>query len=115
MSFKQTRTFTQRSHEANKMLEKYPNRIPVICEVDENNKDIKLDKLKYLVPDSLTVGQFLDVIRRRIKLGSQEALFIIINNTTLLPTSALMSYTYVQHKDKDGFLYISLTKENTFG
>merc|ERR1711939_818636 len=33
----------------------------------------------------------------------------------LPPTAALMSSIYEEHKDEDGFLYISYSGENTFG
>ena len=39
-----------------------------------------IDKKKYLVPGDLTVGQFVYVIRKRIKLEHEKTLFIFINN-----------------------------------
>ena len=75
---------------------------------------IDLDKKKYLVPADLTVGQFVYVIRKRIKLSPEKAIFIFVNNV-LPPTAALMSSIYDEHKDDDGFLYIAYSGENTFG
>ena len=43
------------------------------------------NSLRYLVPADLTVGQFVYVIRKRIKLSSEKAIFIFIKNT-LPPT-----------------------------
>ena len=40
---------------------------------------------RYLVPADLTVGQFLYVIRKRIKLNSEKAIFIFVDNV-LPPT-----------------------------
>lgn len=54
------------------------------------------------------------VIRKRIKLSPEKAIFIFVNNV-LPPTAALMSAVYEEHKDEDGFLYISYSGENTFG
>ena len=54
------------------------------------------------------------VIRKRIKLSPEKALFIFCNNQ-LPPTSALMSSIYSEHNDPDGFLYISYAGENSFG
>lgn len=62
----------------------------------------------------MTVGQFVYVIRKRIKLSSEKAIFIFINNV-LPPTAALMSKIYAEHKDEDGFLYVQYSGENTFG
>ena len=58
---------------------------------------------KYLIPMDLTVGQFVYVIRKRISIPSDKAIFIFVNNT-LPPTAALMSAVYEQHRDEDGFM-----------
>jgi GABA(A) receptor-associated protein len=115
MSFKKNYSLCQREEEANRIKEKYPDRIPIICEVDKkNSSSLNLKKTKYLVPESLTVGQFVYVLRKQMTLRPEEAIFIMINNT-LPPTAALMSQIYRQHKDFDGFLYGTILRENTFG
>ena len=115
MSFKQTHSFSERYEESQRVLDKYPNRIPIICEIDlKNNGVINLKKIKYLVPDSLTVGQFVFVLRKQITLKAEETVFIMINNV-IPPTAALMSQVYNEHKDADGFLYGKLLRENTYG
>jgi hypothetical protein len=58
------------------------------------------------VPADLTVGQFVYVIRKRIKLSPEKAIFIFVDEV-LPPTAALMSSIYEEHKDEDGFLYIT--------
>ena len=52
-----------------------------------------LDKRKYLVPSDLTVGQFYFLIRKRIHLRPEDALFFFVNNT-IPPTSATMGQLY---------------------
>lgn len=69
---------------------------------------------RYLVPADLSVGQFVYVVRKRIKLSAEKAIFVFIENT-LPPTAALMSALYEEHKDEDGFLYMTYSGENTFG
>lgn len=49
----------------------------------------------------MTVGQFVYVIRKRIKLSPEKAIFIFVQDT-LPPTAALMSSIYELHKDEDG-------------
>ena len=66
------------------------------------------------MPVDLTVGQFVYVIRKRIKLPSEKAIFIFVNDI-LPPTAALISTIYEEHKDDDGFLYVLYSGENTFG
>jgi GABA(A) receptor-associated protein len=46
------------------------------------------------------------VIRKRIKLSPEKAIFIFVDEV-LPPTAALMSSIYEEHKDEDGFLYIT--------
>ncbi|KAL2646408.1 hypothetical protein AAZV13_05G053600 [Glycine max] len=69
---------------------------------------------RYLVPADLTVGQFVYVIRKRIKLSAEKAIFIFVDNV-LPPTGAIMSAIYDEKKDEDGFLYVTYSGENTFG
>jgi len=115
MSFKQNHSFSSRYEESHRVLEKYPNRIPIICEVDENNSSIiHLKKMKYIVPDSLTVGQFVYILRKQMTLKAEEAIFLMIGNA-LPPTAALISQVYNDHRDEDGFLYIFCCKESAFG
>lgn len=52
-----------------------------------------LDKKKYLVPSDLTVGQFYFLIRKRISLRPEDALFFFVNNV-IPPTSATMGSLY---------------------
>jgi len=113
-SFKNDFTLEQRSAESSRVLEKYPNRIPVIVERDVRSTINDIDKKKYLVPGDLTIGQFIYIIRKRIKLKPEEALFVFTNNT-LVPTSALLSNIYTSNKDQDQFLYFQYSGENTFG
>ncbi|KAF3633923.1 Autophagy-related protein 8C [Capsicum annuum] len=104
----------KRRAEASRIREKYPDRIPVIVEKSERSDIPNIDKKKYLVPADLTVGQFVYVIRKRIKLSAEKAIFIFVDNV-LPPTGAIMSSIYDEKKDEDGFLYVTYSGENTFG
>uniref|UniRef100_A0A2P2K705 Autophagy-related protein n=1 Tax=Rhizophora mucronata TaxID=61149 RepID=A0A2P2K705_RHIMU len=86
----------------------------VIVEKAERSDVPDIDKKKYLVPADLTIGQFVYVVRKRIKLGAEKAIFVFVKNT-LPPTAALMSAIYEENKDEDGFLYMTYSGENTFG
>ncbi|GMI78239.1 autophagy 8c [Hibiscus trionum] len=76
--------------EASRIREKYQNKIPVIVEKAERGDIPDIDKKKYLVPADLTVGKFVYVVRKRIKLSAEKAIFVFVKNT-LPPTAALMS------------------------
>lgn len=71
-----------------------------IVERAEKSDIAPIDKKKYLVPSDLTVGQFVYVIRKRIKLAPEKAIFIFVSNV-LPPTNALMSLVYEEHRDDD--------------
>ncbi|XP_010538990.1 PREDICTED: autophagy-related protein 8a isoform X2 [Tarenaya hassleriana] len=103
-----------RQAEAARIREKYPDRIPVVVEKAGKSDVPDIDKKKYLVPADLSVGQFVYVVRKRIKLSAEKAIFIFVKDT-LPSTGALMSAIYEEHKDEDGFLYMTYSGENTFG
>lgn len=52
----------------------------MICEKVEKSDISTIDKKKYLVPSDLTVGQFVYVIRKRIKLSPEKAIFIFVDD-----------------------------------
>jgi len=73
-----------------------------------------IGKIKYLVSGELTIGHFLYIIRKQLKLYSHQTIFLLIKNH--IPLSATyMSSLYEHYKDIDGFLYITYYSENTFG
>ena len=113
-SFKEKFDFEKRSYEATRINKKYPDRIPVIVEKAQQSNMPYIDKHKYLVPKDLTVSQFIYVIRKRVKIKAEEAIFLFINNS-LPASSELMSTVYENNKDEDQFLYATFSGENTFG
>ena len=115
ITFKTQHSFEKRKAEADKIRAKYADRVPVIVEKNSRSGDAPdIDKKKYLVPSDLTAGQFLYVIRKRMKLTPEKAIFIFMNNS-LPPSGDLMSQLYKNHRDEDGFLYVTYSGESTFG
>jgi GABA(A) receptor-associated protein len=113
--FKNLNTFEKRKSECDRILKKHPERIPVIvCKDSKEVTLLDIDKQKYLVPKELTLGQFVYIIRKRIKLDPNQAMFVMINNS-LQPTNIILEDIYKGAKDEDGYLYIIYSSENTFG
>jgi GABA(A) receptor-associated protein len=113
-NFKRTYTFDERKLESSRVMLKYYDRIPIICDKHDNATIPQIDKYKYLVPNDLTIGQFIYVIRKRIHVTSEQAIYLFIDG--IIPQSnETLSSIYHKHKDKDGFLYVRYTNENTFG
>ena len=114
-SFKKKYAFQDRCEESYKVLNKYIDRIPIICEKSSTQTQLPdIDKHKYLVHKDLTLGQFMYVIRKRMNLKSEEAIFLFVSNN-IPSSSSIVSDLYNRYKDPDGFLYMQYAKENVFG
>lgn len=113
---KQTYSLERRQAECKNLREKYPERVPLIIEKNPRDKILpNPPKTKYLVPGDLSVGQFIMVIRRSIKMDSRQSLFLFVNEK-LPPASMLISEVYAEHKDPDdGLLYCTISCLETFG
>ena len=66
--------------ESERILEKYPNRIPIIVNRKKDSNIADIGKSKLLVQKDMAMNQFIYVIRKRLKLKPREAIFVTINN-----------------------------------
>lgn len=107
-------TFENRKQESDRVKCKYVNRIPVIVLKDKRSTMLDIDKNKFLVPKDMSITKFMYIVRKRIKVKPEEALFILVNGE-LINGNKLMGDIYENKKDEDGFLYMTYTSENTFG
>lgn len=114
MSYKDSTSYETRCQEVIQIMDKYPNRIPIIVEKLKSSNAPIIDKRKYLVPVDLTVGQFMFVIRKRLRFSPEFGLYFFIDGH-IPATSELLSVVYARSRDIDGFLYINYAIENTFG
>jgi len=112
--YKSDYPFEKRKAEGEKIRRKYPDRVPVIVEKAPKARIGDLDKKKYLVPSDLTVGQFYFLIRKRIHLKPEDALYFIVNDA-IPATSATMGTLYQDHHEDDFFLYIAYSDESVYG
>ena len=100
--------FETRAAESERVKQKYRGRIPIIVEC---RKPLAIDKVKYLVPGDLTVGQFCYVIRKRMTLAPEHALFIFAGRHIPL-TSQSLAELYEREKNRDD---LTLSQESAFG
>jgi GABA(A) receptor-associated protein len=115
--FKRANSIDKRLKESSRVLEKFPDRIPVICEPGSNSQNVnlpKMDKSKFLVPKDLSIAHFVMIVRGRLKVGPEVALFFVVGDVIASSTST-MNNLYHEHCDADGFLYLNYSQENTFG
>ena len=99
-----------------KLLNKYPNRVPIKVNVCKQIQPI--EKTQFLVPKNYTVSRFMLILRNKITLNKEQGLFLLINNE-LPPTSELLGNIYEQslldsNREKR-YLEAYLQLENTFG
>lgn len=92
---------------------KYPDRVPVILQKG-NSSAPDIDRNKYLVPKDITFSSFIGVVRQRLKMKPDEALFIMANNS-LVTGSEIMSNIYHKYRSPEGFLLLEYSLESTFG
>ena len=116
MDYKSKYKVESRLQESRNIREKFPGRVPVIIQkATRTTNDIPIiDKNKFLVPLDLSVGQFIYVIRKRLSLPPEKAIFIFVNNS-LPSTSMSLRELYNIYADEDGFLYMEYCGEATFG
>ena len=112
--FKDSFSYENRCEESARIKNKYPHRVPIIVEKAKNCILSDPDKKKYLVPNDMNISQFIYIIRKRIKMKPEQAIFITINNC-LPESNTQICQIYNKHKDEDGFLYVVYSSENTFG
>lgn len=113
--FKKANAIDKRLRESARVLEKFPDRIPVICEAGKNSHNLpKIDKSKFLVPKDITIAHFVMIIRGRLKLDASVALFFVVGDIVASSNSTI-SELYGTYADPDGFLYMTYSQENTFG
>mmetsp|Transcript_16325 Transcript_16325/g.35774 ORF Transcript_16325/g.35774 Transcript_16325/m.35774 type:complete len:140 (-) Transcript_16325:151-570(-) len=119
-SMQESVPFERRSAESRRILAKYPDRIPVICERAARSDLPDIDKKKFLVPGTMLCGEFKYIIHKHINqmgnssIASDQTIYLFVGSTSP-KTGALMSEVYDQYKADDEFLYITYSAENTLG
>tara|TARA_B100000795_G_scaffold19451_1_gene12926 strand:+ start:135 stop:566 length:432 start_codon:yes stop_codon:yes gene_type:complete len=111
-NFKKKISFEERCKQSKAIIEKYPNRLPVICNV--SNKLPDLDRHKYLIPTDIKSSTFFYIIRKRLNINEKKSMYFFVNSKALIG-NVFMEEVYRKYKDADGFLYIYVCAENTFG
>lgn len=112
-NYKEYKTLEQRKNESKILSTKYPDKIPLIINECSDEYKYKI-KRKMLLPFDMTIGQLMFSIRSKFNINKDEALLIFVGKT-MPKFSTLISELYKQYKDEDGFLYVSIIKENVFG
>ena len=120
--YKDQVSLSTRASESDRILCKYPDRIPVIIDCDRE-LDAVIIKRKFLVPRDVSASYLVSLIRSKTKIDSKKAIFIFCNNT-LIQGQSMIGEIYNNYIDDlsvskkfdgDKFLYFYISCENTFG
>lgn len=119
------KSIEERKLVACRLAEKFPNRVPII--IDSYDDNLVLDKRKYLVPYDLTIGHFISVLRKRLKMKEDKSIFMFILDESHSPSFFRNNFKnrfriippcsepIVNLVSKDKHLYALVGFENTFG
>ena len=113
--YKEKKTFEQRYGEFQRISRKHPDKIPIICEKEEKSKLKIIEKTKYLIEKTINLPQFSSIIRQKLELGENDALFFLVNGKISISGTISMADIYNNYKEKDGFLYIAYASQETWG
>jgi GABA(A) receptor-associated protein len=121
-SYRKNNSVETRISECNKILSKYPDKIPVIVESDDKEISNQLKKFKFLVPGDVSVSHLICKIREQLKLNKSKGIFLFCDNS-ILSSYQMVQEIYEDYKTRNGlnsryddkFLYITVSAENTFG
>lgn len=96
------------------LSKKYPDL--VFIKLVTHSRKINLVKSKFMTPNDMVFGQFLNEIRRvkNMKILPEQTLIGLINERVPKITDT-MGTLYYKYKNDDGLLYVSIETESVFG
>jgi GABA(A) receptor-associated protein len=100
------------------IMARHPTRVPCWIDKAPSEKNIPESpdgRKKYLIEKSMTVGQVMYIIRKRVNINEKKAIFLFVDGNVLPPNTAVMGELYKEHSRKDGMLYLTYRAESTFG
>lgn len=117
-NYQDEHSYEKRKIESQNIIDKYPDMVPIIIQ----SSHLKLKCKKYLLPDRSTIGWLLMKLRKDCVIDAQIGVYLYIENTVhgkkeyILPRiTQMISETYIEYKNDDGFLYVIVESERTFG
>ena len=113
--YQKAKSLEERKGEFQNVMHSNPGKIAIICEKAPNSRIVDIEKSKFLVKPDISLSQFSLMIRKRLKMNKEEALFFLVNGKKSLTGDDPMQDIYNKHKNEDGFLYIAYASEEVWG
>ena len=89
---------------------KYPYKIPIICEKDPESKINEINKTKFLIDRISNASSFFLLIREKVETQEGDAIQLLVNAEHSFNQNASIGEIYDENHDIDGFLYIAYSK-----
>lgn len=110
--------FSVRQKQSDSLRMKFPNRVPCIVsplpDSEFNKKFTKEPFKKFMVHEDFALAQFYCIIRKRLDIRADQAIFFYCKNTIPSAQTKLKDL-YENFRDDDDFLYIQFSEENAYG
>ena len=92
------------------------NRVPIVLLKDPNCKDFEgFERMNKLFPDYSKMADFMLIIKQKLSLEPEDALFFLVNGKKVVLGDEIMGNVYKEFKYVDGLLYIVFSKEKIWG
>ena len=114
-TYRKVKSIEERKEECEKVKREHPGKICIICEKAPKTQLPDIEKTKYLLNEDFNLTQFTQIIRKKLKLEKEAALFFLVNGKKSLSGNDSMLSIYNKYKDEDGFLYVAYAAEEVWG
>lgn len=121
--FEKQITPQKRKDDCARILKRYPERVPVICEkAPRAGAGVpQINSKKFLVPKQMTVSQLIVVVKNQLEneghpgYNPNTSLYFTLRNRTAVGQGTVLETAHQKHASEDGFLYMHYSEETAFG
>ncbi|KAL7722940.1 Autophagy-related protein [Entamoeba marina] len=114
-------SFEERKAVSSQLMERKPNYVPFIVESEESSNAVMLKKERFFVNKNTQIADFISILLESYIISPDiqlEHVFLKVQTPSgsinPRPDDALGDL-YDMYKEEDGFLYVTVYKERTFG
>lgn len=113
--YKKNHSVEEREAEANRLLARHPDLLPIIIEKHPRSQLPDPEKSKFLAPANLKTSDLVHKIRSKLTLTKEQALMVFIDGTVIMPVDKKCCEIYDLYKSEDKFLYVLYAEQESFG